>query len=250
MKKDRIKLILVCICILAAGICYVSGMFDAGGSSRTVITAEKSQQERETEELQKAPEADTPSQSGQSSKAAQGSEGMQSAAAGTEETPEAEKLFVHVCGEVISPGVYEFQSGSRIYQAVTKAGGYTAAAADDFLNMAQVLEDGMKIRIPDKETAKKLLAQEDQAGVIKDFAGAIVSGNTSGAAATDTSGKININTASKEQLMTLSGVGEAKAADIIAYREQNGPFTNIEDIMKVSGIKEAGFQKIRENITV
>lgn len=246
MKKDRIKLILICICVLAAGICYVTGIFGVGGGSRTVITAEKSSEKQESRAAQETKEsqdlqgADVQPQS------------SQSAAAGTKEvqTQTEDKIFVHVCGEVVSPGVYEFPSGSRIYQAVTEAGGYTAAAADDFLNMAQVLEDGMKITIPDKETARELSAQEEQIGVVKDSAGAVVSGNTSGAAVKDAPEKININTASKEQLMTLSGVGEAKAADIIAYREQSGPFSNIEDIMKVSGIKETGFQKIRENITV
>ena len=142
--------------------------------------------------------------------------------------------YVHICGEVASPGVYELEEGSRIFQAVAVAGGFTENAAADSLNMAEPVKDGMKIQVPDKEEAKVLL---DQA-------------LSSGAGSSEGRRKVNLNTADKSQLMTLRGVGEAKADDIIRYRESHGGFQKIEDIMKISGIKEAAFQKIKDDITV
>jgi competence protein ComEA len=142
--------------------------------------------------------------------------------------------YVHICGEVVSPGVYELEEGSRIFQAVAVAGGFTENAAADSLNMAEPVKDGMKIQVPDREEAKRLLDQ-----------GANVPGSSP-----EGRRKVNLNTADKDELMTLRGVGAAKADDIIRYRESHGGFQKIEDIMKISGIKEAAFQKIKDDITV
>ncbi len=130
------------------------------------------------------------------------------------------------------------KEGSRIYQAVEMAGGLTENAAGDFLNMAGKLEDGMKVQIPDREEAVQWSRRRSLSGYI---------GWADGGAVTS---KINLNTAVKEQLMTLKGIGEARAEAIIAYRQEYGPFARIEDIMEVPGIKEAAFQKIKEDITV
>lgn len=160
--------------------------------------------------------------------------------AGGEETG---RIFIHVCGEVLSPGVYELEEGSRIYQAVGMAGGLSENAAADFLNMAQVLEDGMKIQVPSREDL--------HSGV---FSSALNEENIGTGAPAQSAGsgtsKVNLNSATKEQLMTLKGIGESRAEAIIAYREEYGPFSRIEDVMEVSGIKEAAFQKIKEDITV
>ncbi len=142
--------------------------------------------------------------------------------------------YVHICGEVAAPGVYELEEGSRIFQAVAVAGGFTENAAADSLNMAEPVKDGMKIQVPNQEEAQKLLNE-----------GANVSGSLP-----EGRRKVNLNTAKKDELMTLRGVGEAKADDIIRYRESHGGFQKIEDIMKISGIKEAAFQKIKDDITV
>lgn len=151
----------------------------------------------------------------------------------------AGRIFVHVCGEVAAPGVYEMKEGSRIYQAVEMAGGLTENAAGDFLNMAGKLEDGMKVQIPDREEAVQWSREA-----------AAYPGISAGADGGAVTSKINLNTAVKEQLMTLKGIGEARAEAIIAYRQEYGPFARIEDIMEVPGIKEAAFQKIKEDITV
>lgn len=166
---------------------------------------------------------------------------------GTGEGSAEAVIYVHVCGEVAVPGVYEMPAGSRVYEAVELAGGCTENGAADYLNMAQEVTDGMKIQVPDKEEAERLL--ESQPGL-----GAGISGGASGAFAgagqAGEQAKVNINTASREELMTLTGIGEARAEDIIRYREEHGGFKKIEDIMKVSGIKEAAFQKIKDSITV
>ena len=138
-----------------------------------------------------------------------------------------EKIFVHVCGEVKNPGVYELDAGSRVYEALEAAGGLTKNAADDSINQAELLNDGQKLEVVSKQEQK---SQNDGTGM------------------TDV-GKVNINEASKEELMTLSGIGEAKADAIIRYRETNGHFQSIEEIMEIEGIKEGVFRKIEEKIT-
>lgn len=159
-------------------------------------------------------------------------------------------IYVHVCGEVALPGVYELSEGSRLYQAVEAAGGMTEHAADDFVNMAQILSDGMQLRIPDRSEAEKLRNSGIDTAVFGNQPGIQSGEHTQPGLAGTGDSRVNINTATKEQLMTLSGIGESRAEAIIAYRDKSGGFKTIEDIMKVSGIKEAAFQKIKEDITV
>ncbi|WP_125144393.1 helix-hairpin-helix domain-containing protein [Clostridium transplantifaecale] len=163
------------------------------------------------------------------------------------------RIFIHVCGEVTAPGVYGLEEGSRIYQAVEMAGGFTEDAAPDFLNMAESLEDGMKIQVPNRKEAgewdsRKAVTYPESAGRMQEKEAADAGGSQE--RSNTGTAKVNLNTAAKEQLMTLKGIGEARAEAIIAYRQESGPFTRIEDIMEVSGIKEAAFQKIKEDITV
>ena len=154
------------------------------------------------------------------------------------ENSEKSGVYVYICGEVINPGVYELSGDSRIYEAVDAAGGFTENAAREYVNLASKVSDGMQITIYNREEAASLPA--DSAPV----------GENAGKSGTSGSGLVNLNTATKEELMTLKGIGESKAEDIIRYREKSGGFKKIEDIMKISGIKEAGFQKIKDNITV
>ena len=164
-------------------------------------------------------------------------EGTKKAAAVSETEAMAPAFVVHVCGEVANPGIYELPAGSRIYEAVKAAGGFTENAEEESVNLASPIEDGVQIRIYSKEETETLAAGAAP------FDGFEASGE----------GKepvVNLNTATKEELMTLSGIGESRAEDIIRYREENGGFQNIEDIMKVSGIKDAAFQKIKDRITV
>ena len=124
---------------------------------------------------------------------------------------------------------------SRIWDAVERAGGFSESADQAYLNLAQEITDGMKIEVPTFEEAQ--LLRESGQGAERSQESAV-------------SGKVNLNTATKEELMSLRGIGESRAEDIIRYRENFGPFERIEDIMNISGIKEAAFQKIKESIAV
>ncbi len=138
-------------------------------------------------------------------------------------------LLVHVCGAVRCPGVYELAPGDRIFDAVEAAGGFSEEAAGHALNLAQPVEDGVQIRVPTQSEAAELL---QAVSVSSD------------------PGKININTAGEEELTSLNGIGESRARDILTYRKEYGPFRSIEDIKQVPGIKNAVFEKIKDDITV
>ena len=155
--------------------------------------------------------------------------------------PETEKIYVHICGAVKNPGVYEILHSARIADLIREAGGLLENAAGDSINQAQHLEDGQQIYIMTKsehKTKQSALNQTD--------------GNASQGSNDTGSGKnlVNINTADQQTLMTLTGIGEAKAQSIIAYREENGAFAKIEDIKNITGIKDGVFQKIKDDITV
>lgn len=147
---------------------------------------------------------------------------------GTENSSYDEPVVVYVTGAVLHPGVYEVGGNMRISDAIEAAGGFKNNAAADYLNLAAQLSDGEKITVPTKKEAKALNKEDDS----------------------DESHLVNINTAAKEELMTLPGIGESKADAIIAYRQENGNYRNIEELMKISGIKEGVYSKISEYITV
>ena len=153
-----------------------------------------------------------------------------------ENVPESTGVWVHICGKVISPGVYRLPVGSRVFQAVEAAGGFSEDAACDFLNLAGTVSDGMQICVPGAEEVKEGNVPLQTGG--------------EGSETSKEDRRININTATKEELMTLKGIGESRAEDIIRFREDSGKFRKIEDIMKVPGIKEAGFRKIKDSIIV
>lgn len=143
--------------------------------------------------------------------------------------------YVYVCGAVAVPGVYSLPSGSRIYQAIEAAGGIVENAAPESLNQAEQIEDGQMIQVLTKE--------EVQNGQVQ--TGSEMQGNENAG-----DGRVNLNTATEAQLMTLPGIGEAKAESIISYREEHGNFSSVEDIMKIEGIKEGVYSKIKDSITV
>ncbi len=158
---------------------------------------------------------------------------IQEGSCGEEET----YAYVHVCGAVQSPGVYRLKSDARVFEAVELAGGLTEEAAGEYVNQAETVTDGERIYVPTLEEA-----QEYGTGVAE-------KGITSGADG-NIQGKININTAGKEELMQLTGIGEAKAQSILNYREEHGKFTAVEELMQIEGIKEGVFNKIKDNITI
>lgn len=139
-------------------------------------------------------------------------------------------VYVYLCGAVQQPGVYEVKSGTRLFEVIDLSGGLTSEAACDYVNQAREISDGEQIRIPTREEAKEMQTKSQEQEK------------------TDT--KIDINTASKELLCTIPGVGKSKAEAIITYREEKGNFQSIEDIKKVTGIKDGMYGKMEAYITV
>ncbi|MBO4457262.1 MAG: helix-hairpin-helix domain-containing protein [Butyrivibrio sp.] len=156
-------------------------------------------------------------------------------------------LVVYVCGAVTSPGVYELSVGSRVNDAVNAAGGFGDEADTDYINLAAEISDGAKLRIPTREETEKMMEKSD---VLAD--GVFTCDNTELNVDTNSkdSGLININTASEDELKTLPGIGDSISARIVKYRQENGSFKSVEDIKKISGIKDKLFSKIKEYITV
>lgn len=148
-----------------------------------------------------------------------------------EEKTEATKeqfLYVYICGAVEHPDVYQLPEGSRIKEAVQKAGGFSKDADQNHVNLAEKVTDGQQIYIP--KEGEEVAAKEVE--------------NSS------TQTKIDLNTATREQLMTLPGIGESKADAILSYREEHGAFQTTEDLKKISGIKDGVFQKLKDLIIV
>ena len=172
--------------------------------------------------------------------------------------PVSRTIYVDVCGAVVNPGVYELSSDSRVFQAIEKAGGYLPGAAASYLNRARSLYDGQQIYVPTQEEVDSQtipLTQDETAqdGVVQEGTaqtGTAADNTADGTETTQAGQRINLNTADVSQLSTLTGVGESKAMAIIAYREENGPFTSIEDIMNVPGIKEGTYEKIKDKIAI
>ena len=133
------------------------------------------------------------------------------------------QIYVYVTGCVVKPGVYIMPEGSRVYDAVDAAGGVTAEGDESRLNMVNIIQDGERIVMP-------------EAAEYRDVAG------DSGLRLVD------INQANESQLTTIPGIGPSKAKAIVAYRDKHGSFSKVEDIMKVAGIKEGTFEKIKDYI--
>ena len=160
----------------------------------------------------------------------------------TKETEE-KNIFVHIAGCVQKEGMLELSSNSRIADAIEKAGGLTQEADLSDINLAYLLEDGMKIYIPNQNERQENNEKTEDTAKTE---------NTPSMQIQDTNTKqdvININTATQEELDTLPGIGPATAAKIIAYRKEKGKFNNKEEIKEVSGIGEAKYEKMKEYIS-
>ncbi len=160
---------------------------------------------------------------------------------------EPEVIFVHVCGAVVSPGVYGMEPDARVYEAVSCAGGLREDAAGEAVNQAQKVTDGERIYIPTREEADAGWTSNMETDPTSE--GGSTSENN-GVQTGNTEEKVNINTASLEELRTLSGIGDTRAKSILDYREAQGGFQTIEELMNVEGIKEGVFEKIKDRITV
>jgi competence protein ComEA len=142
------------------------------------------------------------------------------------EEDRSQMIYVYVCGYVNQPGVYSLEPDARICDALALAGGVTEDGKGEALNQAEHLTDGQTLYVPGKEE------------------------NSDSSESEENDGRVNINTADKEALMTLPGIGEAKAETIIQYREEHGSFDSIEKLMEIPGIKEGVYNKVKNQIKV
>lgn len=143
-------------------------------------------------------------------------------------------IYVYVCGAVNQTGVYALKEDARVYEAIECAGGLREDAATSAVNQAEIISDGQQIYIPTQE--------EYESGITADTAVSSQSNSSDE--------KVHLNTATKEELTTLTGIGESRAESILAYREAHGSFQSVEELMNVEGIKEGIFQKIKEQIAL
>lgn len=165
------------------------------------------------------------------------------------------KLYFDIKGSVKKPGVYEFTQGDRIIDAINKAGGLTKNATTNNLNLSKKLTNEMVIYVFNKNELTTTKAFEQVNNVAECKCETIevnncVDKNTTNESTNNEKTKININTDSKEKLMTISGIGSSKADAIIEYRTKNGNFKTTEDIINVSGISKTIYDKIKDTITV
>ena len=156
----------------------------------------------------------------------------------SEEPEKAAEIYVDVCGAVANPGVFRMEEGSRVFQAIEAAGGFLPEAAASAVNQAQPVSDGQQIYVPTQEEAEE--------GALP----AAIQPADPGSGTETSESVVNINTADAEALKSLTGIGDAKAQAILAYREEHGAFSGIEEIMQVPGIKESTFSAIKDKITV
>ena len=172
------------------------------------------------------------------------------------QTSEPSQIAVYVCGAVRNPGVCSLPAGARVCDALEEAGGFSRDADSEWLNQAKLLSDGEMLIVYTLDETQQMKEQGIARG------GTMPAGYGAGEGREDPAGpgaessfdkgdaRVNLNTASREQLMTLPGIGEAKADAIIRYRTETGLFASIEDVMNISGIKNSVFEKIRDRITV
>lgn len=215
MKKDTRIIIGICIILLVTAGCF--------------LYKKQSDSSKQISTLEAVSEQDL-------SASGKGSSSQISQSTSATSSPATPECAVYIAGAVKKPGLYRYYGQARISDAIDAVGGFTKNAAKDAVNLAQILQDGEQITVPTKKEYAKSKQKEYQADT----------GDKNSAS----SALININTASSEDLMTLPGVGQAKANLIIEYRTQNGSFSSKEDLMKISGIKEGVYNKIKDLITI
>lgn len=157
--------------------------------------------------------------------------------AASEQDSDVRQVGVDVEGAVASPGLYLVSADARVNDAVAAAGGMTSDADRQRVNLAQKVEDGMQVYVPSREETPATT------GTTTTGAG---QASSSGAS----KGKVNLNTASAEELQTLSGIGPSLSQRIIDYRQANGPFKSVDDLRKVSGIGDTRFKSLKDLVCV
>ena len=174
------------------------------------------------------------------SQSSQEEESSSSSLSSSSSTP-SQDVMVDVKGAVRQPGVYSLKAGARVTDAIAAAGGMTDVADSRSVNLAASLAD---------EAVVYVATQEENISVIADKDASQGQGSNTAGGTGQNQGKINLNTASSEELQTISGIGAKRAEDIIAYRESHGGFQSVDDLKNVSGIGDKTLDKIRDSIYV
>ena len=210
------------------------------------LDREESEENNEVEEFN---EKESDSKKEESNSKEEKDKGIESEKEEKETSLDEEKIVVEIKGEVKKPNVYELKNGSRIYELIEEAGGPTDEADLSNINRALYLSDGQCIvikNINDVESEEANLNESLNAEVTN----SIPTNSSGDKGEKNESSSININTASKETLMTLNGIGESKAQAIIDYRDEIGGFKSVDDITNVSGIGEKTLEKIKDKISI
>lgn len=243
MRRKILITGLTCVFLFVSGICYSCSYGQKEQSAYDTADTEKNTDFGALEKLDKAASeklilSDEESEEDKSEEPDQTTMNL-SPTALPEEAKEKGIIYVHVCGSVKHPGVYATDVDSRVVDALELAGGLTKDAAGDYLNQAQRITDGQRVYVPAKSELDSL--------TIDDY---VIGGEAASLEESKDASLININSADANQLMTLPGIGQSKANSIIEYRNVNGTFKTIEDLMNVPGIKEGSFHQISDKITV
>ena len=225
IRKKRMiwTAVLCCLLLVMAGCKNRSGLYVEQGASK------------EADEKSAGAAAGNDASGNQAGDSSPNSSAEGSSSGGAAEEGKAEKMiYVQVSGAVVTPGVYKLPAGSRVFEAVELAGGTTEDADVSALNQALVLSDGQMVYV--YAVGEQRTGQE--------------TGSGQGAYGEPDDGRVNLNTATVEELMTLPGIGQSKAESIVSWREENGAFGSVEDILNITGIKEGVFSKIKDHIKV
>ncbi len=160
------------------------------------------------------------------------------------------KVIIDIKGEIVNPGVYELTDKNNVNDAINMAGGLTKNSDTSNINLSKKLKDEMVIIVYSKKEIENM--EKSNENTCEPCNNACITSEDENSKLTSKESKsiINLNTATKEELLTLDGIGESKANAIIDYRNKNGPFKNIEEIKNVSGIGESAYEKLKDNIEV
>ncbi len=238
-RKKKIQVVIIVTALFLCGILYLAlgpgggwaesaddGAFVAGNSEAAAFSEDKSGQDGDSAAAEDGDSVHT---------TADGSSGR------TEEADAGAggEVYIYICGAVKQPGVYTFDHSPRIVEVVEQAGGFTKKADQSSVNLAGQLEDGAQIVVCERN--------KDGTSAINPSAG---NDGVSGGSGVSAGSRVNINTAGLEELKTIPGIGDVKAAAIVSYRDEKGSFGAIEDLMNISGIKQGTFDKIKDYVTV
>ncbi len=234
MDRKKVKIVLTVCFVVISGVVSLGICYGTQGKGKLVL--EKTKEQRSVEE-----------QTGREVQTADAQSGATSVGTDAKQlSANEEMLYVHICGAVENEGVYALSVGSRLMDGVKAAGGFTEEADTSYHNLAALLLDGQKVYVPTLTETKELSVAERA-----DDGMAAETGQPGGSKAVEgENDRVNLNTAGKEELMSLNGIGEAKAESILAYRQKVGPFQSAEELKKVSGIGDALFERVKNSIKV